>query len=327
MKRAMLAAPVGDEQKREDPTVSALEERVAELLGKEAALFLPSGTMCNIIGLFVHCRPGDEVIMDSLSHPVYAENAGPAVHSRVSLRLIVTERGVFDRDAVIDAIRPERPQRQPTRLVAVENTNTRGGGSVWPVDLLDDVAAGARERGLATHLDGARLLNAVIATGVSAERLCQGYDSAWLDLSKGLGCPMGAVLAASEEFVEEARRAKHLFGGALRQAGVVAGAGLYALDHHVQRLREDHEHATLFANGLADIPGISVAAAAVETNIVHFDVSGTGLDPTNLLERARDKGVRFAIVEGALMRAVTHLGVSTNDISVALQALREACTS
>jgi threonine aldolase len=321
MRRAIANAEVGDEQRGEDPTVLALEERVADLLGKEAAVFLPSGTLANVIGVFIHCRPGDEVILHRLSHPVYAENAGPAVHTRVSLMELEGPDGTFNGLDIKNAIQRSHHERPRTRLVAVEDTCNRGGGAVWPAELLDEVTATAHELGLATHLDGARLLNASVASGLAPERLAAGFDSAWIDLSKSLGCPVGAVLAGTDEFIEEARWAKHLFGGGLRQAGILAAAGLYALDHHVDRLAEDHRRAGELANRLLEIPKVKLAQTRVDTNIIQFDIGDVTAEPEAVVAGAAAAGVRFGHIRGGVLRAVTHLDVSDEDVRTAAATL------
>lgn len=327
MRQAIARAEVGDEQLGEDPTVRMLEDRVAQLLGKEAAVFLPSGTMANVIALFVLCSPGDEVILHRLSHVVYSENAGPAVHARVSLKQVEGADGAFGREAVVSAMQPSGYQKPRSRLVAVENTNNRAGGAIWPLERLDEVIATAHEVGLATHLDGARLVNAAVGSGVSCARLADGFDSAWLDLSKGLGCPAGAVLVGDPSFIEEARWAKHLFGGALRQAGILAAAGLYALDHHVDRMAEDHALARDLADGVAALPGVQLAQTRVDTNIVHIDVAGTGVGAEALLHRAAAEGVLLGRVSETVLRAVTHLDVSPDDVRRTIDVLARASRS
>lgn len=324
MRRAMVRAPVGDEQRGEDPTVLELERRVAELTGAEAAVFLPSGTMCNVVALFVHCRPGDEVILHRQSHVRYSENAGPAVHSRVLLSPIEGIDGTFDGSQVRALLQPEGHQKPRSRLVVVENSNNRGGGTVWPLERLDDVVAAAREAGLRTHLDGARLLNAAVASDTPVSRLCRGFESVWIDLTKGLGCPVGAVLAGSEAFVAEARWAKHLFGGSMRQAGIIAAAGVHALDHHVERLADDHAHARTFAAAVEEIGGVALAQARVDTNIVHLDVAPSGRTATDVLERCAARNVRFSHAHGTVLRAVTHHDIASDDIPRAVAALRDA---
>jgi threonine aldolase len=322
MRRAMAEAEVGDEQRGEDPTVNRLQERVAELLGKEAALFLPSGTMCNEIAIAVHCRPGDEVVCDRLSHIIVAEGGGPAALSGVMLYPIDTPRGIFTGDQVRRAVRFDSRYLPRSRLVSIENTANMGGGAVWPLAAVEDVAAAAREKGLAVHMDGARLMNAVVASGTPAKAYGAACDSIWLDLTKGLGAPVGAVLAGSKAFVAEAWRLKQRWGGAMRQAGIVAAGGLHALDHHVERLAEDHANAQALARGLAELPGIEIDPAAVETNLVYFGVAGTGLAPAEICARLEARGVLMGPTGPATIRAVTHLDVSRADVEAALAAMR-----
>lgn len=323
MREAIARAEVGDEQKREDPTVNRLQDMTAELTGHEAAIFLPTGTMCNLIAHAVHCRPGDEIIIEQNSHPVHFEGGGPAVHSRVAIRGLPTERGIFNAAQVEAAIRPPDPHFPRSRLVCIENTHNMGGGTVWPMSALHEVATIARKHGLKLHLDGARLMNAVVACGVPAKEICALFDSVWIDLTKGLGCPVGAVLAGPRAFIEEARRFKHLFGGAMRQAGIIAAAGVYALQHHVERLAVDHANAKRLAGGLAEIPKIRCDAARVETNIVMFDIADTGLSKPDFLKRLESHGVRMSGGWGpTIVRAVTHLDIPAEGIDRALAAVR-----
>lgn len=323
MRKAMADAEVGDEQKREDPSVNRLQEIVAELTGKQAALFLPSGTMCNMIGHAIHCRPGDEIIVEELTHPVHFEGGGPAVHSRALLRTISTKTGVFTPEQLEAAVRPNDPHFPKTRLVCVENTHNIRGGRVWSLEAVHAVTDCARKHDLKLHLDGARLLNAVVATGTSAADYCRPFDSCWIDLSKGLGCPVGAVIAGSKDFIDQAWRYKHLFGGAMRQAGIIAAAGVYALEHHVDRLAEDHAKAKALATGFAEINGIALDVDAVETNIVTFDIAGTGVDRSDLLRKLLDHGVRFSpLMAPTSLRAVTHLDIPDDGVERALTALR-----
>src|SRR5579884_2943663 len=313
MRAFMAQAPVGDEQRQEDPTVNALQERVAALLGKEAALYVPSATMANEIAVKVHTRPGDEVILDRTAHIVNAEAGGPALLSGVMLYTLAGERGVFTAQQVEEAIRRDDPHCPRTRLVCVEQTSNLGGGTVWPLERLRAVAGVARRRGLRTHMDGARLMNAVVASGIPAEEQAQGYDSVTFCLTKGLGCPVGALVAGDREFIAEARRYKHLFGGAMRQAGIIAAAGLYALDHNVARL--------------AEVPGVHIDAAHVETNLVFFDVAGTGLTAQDVAARLLARGVRIGAAGRTLMRAVTHLDVSRADVERAVAVVHEVLTA
>src|SRR5215813_7300484 len=272
MRRFMCDAAVGDEQKGEDPTINQLQEMVAELLGKEAAVFLPSGTMCNEIAMRVHCRPGDEMLAHRTAHPVHFETGGPAALAGVNVRPLDGARGQFDAAAVEAAVRPASRYSPRSRLVWVEQTSNMGGGSVWPLERIESVAAVARRHGLATHLDGARLMNAVVASGVSARDYAAPFDSAWIDFTKGLGAPVGAALAGSRAFIDEAWRFKQQMGGAMRQAGIIAAAGVYALRHHVKRLAEDHANARRLAEGLARLPGVKLDPATIETNIVFFEL-------------------------------------------------------
>jgi threonine aldolase len=321
MRRAIAEAEVGDEQRFADPTVTRLEERIAELLGQEAAVFLPSGTMCNAIAFRLHVRPGgDEVVLDALSHPVQAEAGGPASISGATLRLIDAPAGIFGGAELEAALRPADRYGPRSRLVSVEQTTNLRGGRIWPLGTIREVLAVAAEHELRTHLDGARLLNASVATGVPARDYASGFDTAWLDFSKGLGAPLGACLAGSAELVREAWRYKQMWGGALRQAGVVAAAAIHALDHHVERLAEDHEHARLLAHGLAELPGVRLDPDKVETNIVIFDVD----DAPALHARLAEAGVDMGLFGPHRMRAVTHLDVDRQGIERALAAAAAA---
>jgi threonine aldolase len=321
MRRFMCEADVGDEQKGEDPTVNLLQDMVAERLGKEAALYLPSGTMCNEIALKVHTRPGDEVLADRTAHIIHFEAGGPGLLSGVLVGPMDGERGIFTSAQVEAAHHPRGRYFPPTRLLWVENTSNLGGGSIWPVKTVEDVCATARRLGLATHMDGARLFNAVVASGVSVSGYAAPFDSVWIDFTKGLGAPVGAALAGSRAFIEEAWRYKQALGGAMRQAGIIAAAGVWALRHHVERLAEDHENARLLAEGLANLPGIALDVSRVETNIVIFDVAGTGLDGHAFADRMlREHDVRFSVVGRTLVRAVTHLDVSREQVKRAAEA-------
>jgi threonine aldolase len=321
MRAAIAAAEVGDEQRGEDPTTSALERRVAELLGHEAAVFMPSGTMCNEIALRVHVRPGgDEVLLDATAHPVNAEAGGPAQLSGAMLRTLEGEGGIFTAEQLEAAIRPPGDRHAPrSRLVCVEQTSNFGGGRVWPREQIAAVLQVARAHGLRTHLDGARLMNAVVASGVSAREYASGFDTAWIDFSKGLGAPVGAVLAASEATIADAWRYKQMMGGAMRQSGILAAACIYALEHHIERLATDHENARALARGLAALPGVSIDADAVQTNIVMFEVE----DAPELVARRHER-VRLGALGPRRVRAVTHLDVSREDVEAALDALAQA---
>ncbi len=324
MREAIANAVVGDEQLGEDPTVNLLNERVARLLGKDSAIFLPSGTMCNQIALAVHCRPGDEIICAANAHIRTSEGAGAAVFAGSVVHPIQAPNGVFGVEELNAAIREDRVKAPRSRLVVVEQTSNRGGGSVWPLAGVREVASVARDRGLLLHMDGARLMNAVVASGVEAKDYAEPFDSVWLDLSKGLGCPVGGVLAGNKAFIREADRWKHRFGGAMRQAGVLAAAGIYAMDHNVARLNDDHRHARLFAAELKRISGIGLQSPEIETNLVFFDVRQTGLDAPEIARRLLKRSVRIGVESKYSMRAIFHLDVDAAGVELALTALREA---
>ncbi|MFZ8898129.1 MAG: threonine aldolase family protein [Alphaproteobacteria bacterium] len=326
MRQAMANAEVGNEQAGEDPTVNKLIEMVAELTGHESAVFLPSGTMCNAIAYRVYCRQGDSVIMDQLAHPIHAEAGGPAALSGCMItQLDGGRRGVFSGASVDQAMKPYKHNRPVPKLVSIEQTSNFGGGACWTLDEVKDVAEASKRHGLAMHMDGARLLNAVEATGTSAQKFASNCDSAWIDLSKGLGCPVGAVLVGSRDFIEESWRWKHQFGGAMRQSGIIAAAGVYALQNHVERLADDHINAKRLAQGLMQIPGIEVDPEEPETNMVFFDATATGIDNYEMSEKLLQKGIRIGAGYGPkdLMRAVTHLDVDASGIDLALSVIRD----
>jgi threonine aldolase len=319
MRRAIAEAEVGDEQRFADPTTTRLEQRVAELLGHDAALFLPSGTMCNQIAIRLHTRPGgDELIAAANSHPVNYEAGGPALFGSAMVRTIDTPTGVFEPDQLAAAIRPAGDRYAPrSRLVSVEQTTNVGGGRVWPLETVRAVVDLAHEHDMRAHLDGARLMNAVVATGTPAADWAAGFDTAWIDFTKGLGAPVGAVLAGSRELIDEAWRYKQMIGGALRQSGIVAAACLYALDHHVDRLAEDHDNARALAQGLAELPGFTVQPP--DTNIVMAEVA----DAPQLVGELWDRGVEVTPMSPTHIRCVTHLDADAAGIERALAAFRE----
>jgi threonine aldolase len=325
MRRFMCEAEVGDEQLREDPTVNLLQDTVADLLGKESALFLPSGTMCNQVAFAVHCEAGDEILLQELAHPLLYEAGGAAALIGTVFRPVTSTDGFYTAEQVRGAIRPPVHYMPRTRAVSIEQTSASIGGVCWPLDRIQEVCAAAHAGGLVAHMDGARLLNAVVATGTSARAFAAPLDSVWVDLSKGLGAPVGAVLAGSREFIERAWVFKQRLGGAMRQAGIIAAAGVYALRHNVDRLAEDHERARLLARGLAELPGIALDPARVETNIVIFDVSGTGISAEAFATRTlASHGVRFSVLGPSAVRAVTHLDLPPNAVEHALEAVRTA---
>jgi threonine aldolase len=321
MRRAMADARVGDEQRKQDPTVNELQERVAGMLGHEAGLFLPTGTMCNVISTRLHIRAGgDEVLLHRTAHPFVAEAAGAAAINGATLHPMEGEGGIVSGKDFMQAVNPPGDRYGPrTRLLWVEQTTNLEGGRVWPMASVLDVMEVAGTHGLRAHLDGARLLNAVVASGIAPDSWASGFDTAWIDFSKGLGAPAGAVLVGSQELIDEAWRYKQMFGGALRQAGVLAAAALYGLEHHVERLAEDHENAKLLAHGLAEIDGVELDPAKVETNIVVFEVR----DTDGFVAALAGEGVEMSVV-GGRVRAVTHLDVDRSGIERALAVARNA---
>jgi threonine aldolase len=323
MRAAMAGAEVGDEQSGEDPTVNELERRAAALLGHEAAVFMPTATMANQIALILLGRPGEELLLEELSHIAISEQGGAAVHARLLVRPVRGRRGLLDAALVRALARPEEDNHVPrTGVVALECTHNSAGGAILPPDEVAETLAACRELGLAVHLDGARLLNAAVALGAPPASLAQGFDAVSLCLSKGLGCPLGAVLAGSSALIGRARRVKHLFGGAMRQTGIVAAAGLYALDHHVDRLADDHARARRLAEGLS---ANGVAVRPVETNFVQMDVARHGLTARAAVDRLALAGVltTTTLVPGVI-RAVTHLDVDDAGIDAALARIPAA---
>ncbi len=323
MRAAMAAAPVGDDVYGDDPSVLALEARTAEILGHEAAVYMPSGTMTNQVALRAHTEAGDQILCDAFAHIAVLERGAPAALSGLTVRALPGRNGVFDAGDVRAACPPSHrflPQIQPpTRLVCVENTHNIGGGTVWPMATLKGVLAAAHDLGLRTHLDGARIWNAAVATGIDVSAYASGFDSVSVCFSKGLGAPVGSALAGSAAFVARARRFKALFGGGFRQAGIVAAGALHALDHHRVRLAEDHANARRLAAGLVAIPGIEVDPEAVATNIVRFRLSALGASA--FVERCHAAGVHMLPSGTNGVRAVTHLDVSAADIDLALERI------
>jgi threonine aldolase len=321
MRAAMMEAEVGDEQMGADPTIHRLCDRMAALLGKEAAMFLPSGTMCNEIAILTQCRPGDEILAHPSSHISTAEGGAPWALAGVQVSPVPGANGQFSADTLRSLIRPVSRYSPTQRMVEVEQTANLGGGAVWPMQALREVAEVAHAHDMATHMDGARMLNAVVASGVPAAEMAAGWDTVWLDFTKGLGAPLGAALAGSAEFIDAAWRWKQRLGGSLRQGGISAAGCLYALDHHVERLAEDHRNACELARGLAQVPGLGVTAP--ETNLVYVDTSGAGVTAQELAERVRQKGILVSVMGSHRVRACTHLDVDSAGVAEAVAVIRE----
>jgi threonine aldolase len=324
MYEAMVAAELGDDMAGEDPTVNRLERRFADLLGHEAAVLCTSGTQSNQIGLRCHCRPGDELLIHETGHVATNEGGAPAAVSNINCRLLRGgERGMLDVETLEAAWRPQTQHFPRTRLLCLENTTNLGGGAAWPLDRLKDVCGWARDRGLNLHLDGARLFNATIAKGYAPRDVATLFDTVSVCFSKGLGCPFGSILVGSADDVAAARRSRKLFGGALRQSGVIAGAALYALDHHIERLADDHANARLFAERIANAPGLRVVPGDVETNIVFFQIEPDRGTAADLAKRLAARGIRLNAVGQHRLRAVTHLDVSREACVEAAAAIGE----
>ena len=322
MRAAMAAAEVGDDVFAEDPTINALERRTADVLGMESAVFMASGTMANQVAIRAHTRPGEEIVIEAQAHSYYYEAGGAAALSGVTCRLLSGRRGIFTADQVRQALRPANVHYPPTRLVCVENTHNRGGGSVWPIEAVAEVAAAAREAGLKMHMDGARLWNASVATGIPERDCARHFDSVSVCFSKGLGAPVGSVLAGSAEFVERARRVRKLFGGGMRQAGIIAAGALYALEHNRRRLAEDHANARKLAEALAALPGVDLDPGDVETNIVTFRVDA--MPAAELARGLAAAGVGVLATGPETIRAVTSLAVTEADVERAAEVVADA---
>lgn len=319
MREAMAGAEVGDEQRKADPTVNALQDRMADLLGKERALFFPTGTMCNLVAIAAHTRHGDSIVLEHSGHVLRSETSGAAAVSGCVIETIRGDRGTFTPDQLTEVLTPGNQYVPPTRLVCLEQTHNFAGGTVWPRDRYEAVAATAREAGVAVHTDGARLMNAVVASGVSAGDWAAPVDTIWVDFTKGLGAPTGAVLAGPADVMEEAWLLKHRFGGAMRQAGIVAAGCLHALDHHVDRLADDHANAGRLADELTRL-GFGVTPP--DTNLVFVDPRPVGLDAAAFAAAMADRGIEISTI-GDRNRLCTHLDVSAEDVDAALDAVRD----
>jgi threonine aldolase len=322
MRRAMADAEVGDEQRREDPSTTKLQSMVAEMLGKETAVFLPSGAMCNAVAIKTHTQPSDAILCDRLAHVYRSEFGSHAMLSGVTTEGIDGDRGRFTATQVEAALANCGAYGAIPRVLCVEQTHNFGAGSIWPLDQLRAVCDAAHARGMKTHMDGARLFNASVASGVSVRDFAAPFDSLWIDLSKGLGCPVGAILAGSKEFIDRAWRWKHAFGGAMRQSGVLAAAGIYAIQHNIDRLAEDHANARRLAEGLSSIKGIRLDPGMPDTNIVFFDTTDAGIAPRDFIPKALAAGVRVGFISRRV-RALTHLDISRDDVDRAIDIVRK----
>jgi threonine aldolase len=327
MIQAMATAPLGDDVYGEDPTVNALQQRLADLLGKEAALFVPSGTMSNQLGVRVHCHPGDEFLCEANCHIYNWEQGAFAQLSGVCARPVEGTFGVLRQEQLDGLIRPENEHLVRTRLVCLENTHNRGGGRVLPYNSVESICAWAHKNGLATHLDGARLFNAVVASGISATEWAKHFDTVSICFSKGLGAPVGSALVGPRDLIAKARRARKLFGGGMRQAGTIAAAALYALEHHIDRLAEDHEHAQILAEAIRTTDALELRPAEVDTNLVIFSVDPQLCTAAEFSARLKERGVLINAFGPTMMRAVTHLDVSRADCERAAQVLKETAAN
>jgi threonine aldolase len=320
MRKAMAEAEVGDDVFGEDPTVNILQEKVANILGKEGALFVPSGTMANQLSIKSHTQPGDEVIIESSSHPYNFEGGAGAALSGVQFQCLGGVRGVLDASQIEEAIRPVDHHFAVTRLVCLENTHNRGGGSIYPLEKMAEIYRLVKSKGLLVHLDGARLWNASVATGIKPNKYAQCADSVSVCLSKGLGAPIGSLVTGSKPFIDRVHRFRKMFGGGMRQVGIIAAAGIYALDHHLERLKEDHQNAKRLGVGLKEFKGVSIDPRHVETNIVIFDVGNSRMTAAQVAEAMKKEGILIHAFGKTQIRLVTHLDVSAEDIEKALKS-------
>jgi threonine aldolase len=323
MRKAMSEAEVGDDVFGEDPTVNALQEKVANLLGKEAALFVPSGTMANQLSIKSHTQPGDEVIIEGSSHPYNFEGGAGAALSGIQFQCLKGVRGILDASQIEEAIRPADHHFPVTKLICLENTHNRGGGSIYPLEKMAEIYRLTKSKGLLLHLDGARLWNASVAMGIKPLEYAQWADSVSVCLSKGLGAPIGSLVAGSKPFIDRIHRFRKMFGGGMRQVGIIAAAGIYALNHHLERLKEDHHNAKRLAVGLKEFKGVSIDPKHVETNIVIFDVTNTGMTGAQVAEAMKKEGVLIHAFGKTQIRLVTHLDVSSEDIEIGLKAFKK----
>jgi threonine aldolase len=314
MRQAMAQAPVGDDVFAEDPTVNLLQEKVAALLGKPAALYVPSGVMSNQLAIKSQTQPGDEVIVEQDSHIFNYETAAPSILSNVQLHVIPGERGILRSGQLAPAVRPSVYYMPRTSLICLENTHNRAGGTIYPIEEIKKIRDFAKAVGIRLHLDGARLWNASVASGISPSEYAQHFDTVSVCFSKGLGAPVGSALVGPEDVIQRARRFRKIFGGGMRQAGIIAAGALYALEHHIERLKEDHEKARMFAERVSQNPLIGVDLKNVQTNIVVIDIARTGKTTAELLDLLKSKQVLLSDANYTSLRAVTHLDVTTDQV-------------
>jgi threonine aldolase len=322
MRKMMAEAEVGDDVFGEDPTVNALQKKAAQLLGKEKAIFVPSGTMANQLSIKAHTQPGDEVILEATSHPFNFEGGAGAVLSGVQFNCLTGVRGILEASQIEEAVRPLDHHFPVSRLVCLENTHNRGGGSIYPLIKMAEIFQISKAKGLQVHLDGARLWNASVATGIKPKEFARWADSVSVCLSKGLGAPVGSLVLGSTDFIDRVHRFRKMFGGGMRQAGILAAAGMYALDHHRDRLKEDHEKAKRLALGLSELKGVSINPEYTETNIVIFDLVHNEMTAPALAETMKKKGILIHPFSRAQIRLVTHLDVSEENIETVLKAFK-----
>ncbi|MDP6619958.1 MAG: GntG family PLP-dependent aldolase [Nitrospinota bacterium] len=324
MREAMSQAGLGDDLFGENPTVNDLQDRAASLFDKEAALFVASGTMANQIAIKVYTQPGEEVICDARSHPIHSELAAAGMISGIQFRLLNGDRGIFSREDAEDAIRPDSPLFPRTALLWLENTHNQGGGQIFPLEKVEEFQALSLERRIPLHIDGARIFNAVVSSGVPPLEWGKRCDSLSFCLSKGLGCPMGSLLIGPKDFIARAARIRKMLGGGWRQAGTLAAAGIYALSHHIERLAEDHANAQTLAEHAAGVSGVRSTYETTPTNIVFLDVTESGRTGEEVTSRLRERGVSLFSVGKFSLRAVTHMDISREGVEQTIQALAEA---
>lgn len=327
MREAIARAEVGDDVFGEDPTVNRLQEKVSSMLGKEAGLFVASGTMGNQVAVNAHTRPGDEIILDSNAHIFFYEAGGPARLSGVQIWPIPGEHGMITAEQVEAAIRPDNVHHPRTRLICLENTHNRAGGTIFPIEEIKRIREVADRHGCRMHLDGARLWNASVATGIPLDEWAAYFDSVSVCFSKGMGAPVGSMIAGDVEFIEEAHRVRKVFGGGMRQAGIIAAGALYAVEHHLDRLADDHRNARQLAEALAELPGLSIDLESVQTNILFMEVEGSGSPAEETMERLKEKEILVLALGTNRIRAVTHLDIPEGGIESAIEGFRKVFLS